>query len=61
MFDPDTRTPRAPDLLGTLDAVELEALIVAADDRLETATPDLVGVLRRGRAALELELSRRLH
>ena len=62
MLEPDTRPPGAPNLPGApvLDATELEALIDAADERLETASPDLVGVLRRGRAALELELGRLL-
>lgn len=48
-----------PDLIGImgLDAVELEATIDAVDERLETATPDLAGVLHRSRRALELELA----
>lgn len=41
-----------------LDAVELEALILAADERLETAPADQRDPLRRGRLALERELAR---
>lgn len=39
------------------DAFELEALIAAVDERLETATPDTVAILRAGRRRLELELA----
>lgn len=37
---------------------ELEALIVAADDRSEYVGPDERALLRRGRALLERELGR---
>lgn len=48
MLDPDTRhRPR-------LETPELEAILGAVEDRLETATPDVVAVLRRGRQELEL-------
>lgn len=39
------------------DAVELEAVIGAIDERLETATPDVIEVLRASRRRLELELA----
>jgi hypothetical protein len=52
--------PRAPERTLELNTLELEALLGAVDDRLESASPDLVGILSRGRRALELELARRL-
>lgn len=67
--------PTTPDLLdaftGTpapmyghaepdLDALTVEAVLDAIDDKLETAPADIALPLHRGRRALELELSRLL-
>ena len=52
MLKPDTETRP-----HRLEPPELEAILGAVDDRLETAAPDLVAILRRGRAELEQALA----
>jgi hypothetical protein len=52
-MDPFRPAPAPP----RLEAPELEAILGAVQDRLETATPDLMAVLERGRRGLELELA----
>lgn len=53
---PVTFAALAPDL----DALVLDALLDAVDERLETAPADVALELHRGRRALELELARLL-